>query len=600
LNQLPPIWGSREEALANARRLLASDVKRAEEQARKIIAEDDGSAEAYRLLGLSLRRQGRNEEARLAEENAVSLAMLQPTLFEAMMALTRQEMDKAEPLLREHLRSQPDDAAALRMLAEIAARMGHFDAAERLIQQALNVAPEFGAVKNLLSAVRRVRDREADRKRETARSSVALDQAMTGEEVYRDALKLYERVVTDVPDVATNWISYGYVLRIVGRQDEALAKFRRAIELDPTIGEAWWAIADLKSARFTREDLDALQSLVKRTELPAADLAQLNFALGRALEQFGDPSAAFPGYVEGNRLRAETSTHDADAVTRHVDKSLALYTAEFFRSRTGMGEPSGDPIFVLGMPRAGSTLIEQILASHPDIEGVSELPEIPGLANWLGNSQYAGFLDSPYLDKVARLGAEDLQRLGRGYIWNSGLRRRTMTPYFVDKMPNNWLHAGFILSILPNAKIIDARRHPLDCSVSNFRQFFAKGQDFSYDLTDMGRFYADYVRMMAHFDTILPGRIYRVIHENLIADSEAEIRRIFDHMGIPFDEACLRFYENKRAVGTASSEQVRRPINTEGVDQWRAFEPWLGELKQALGPIVDCYPDVPEEITRPD
>ena len=596
MNELPPIWGSKEEALANARRLLAHDLKAAEEQARKIIAEDEGCAEAFRLLGIALRRQGRVEEARYTEDNAITLGMLQPALFEAMMALTRQEMHKAEPLLRDHLKKQPDDAAALRMLAEIAARTGNFDAAERLIQRALTVAPEFRALRNLLSAVQRVRERESKRDGEKVRSSVAIDEALSGEDIYEDAIKLYERVVTDHPSVASNWISYGYVLRIVGRQDESLAKFRRAIELDPTIGEAWWAIADLKAGRFTDEDLDVLKALVKRTDLPSADLAQLNFALARAIEQFGDPSSAFPHYVDGNRLRAETSTHDADAVSRHVDKSIALFTPEFFSARAGTGEPASDPILVLGMPRAGSTLIEQILDSHRDIEGVSELPELTGLANWLGNSQYAGFVDTPYLEKLAGLAAAELKRLGRAYIWNSGLKRRTMKPYFVDKMPNNWLHLGLILSILPNAKIIDARRHPLDCSVSNFRQFFAKGQDFSYNLTDMGRFYADYVRMMAHFDRILPGRIHRVIHEDLVADPEPEVRRMFDYLNIPFDDACLRFYENKRAVGTASSEQVRRPINREGVDQWRRFDPWLGELRQALGPIVDAYPDVPDEL----
>jgi hypothetical protein len=250
------------------------------------------------------------------------------------------------------------------------------------------------------------------------------------------------------------------------------------------------------------------------------------------------------------------------------------------------------------MPRAGSTLIEQILSSHPEIEGVSELPDLPGIAKWLGDGKEVGFEDSTYLDKLAALPADELQRLGRGYIWNSGLRRRTMKPRFVDKMPNNWLHLGLILAIVPNAKIIDARRHPLACILSNYRQHFAKGQDFSYDLNHMARFYADYVRMMAHFDKLMPGRVHRVIHENLIAEPEIEVRELLDHLGLEFDEHCLRFYENKRPVATASSEQVRRPLYRDALDEWRHFEHWLEPVKDALGSIADCYPAVPATIGR--
>ncbi|HEY0628622.1 MAG TPA: sulfotransferase [Sphingomicrobium sp.] len=592
MSDLPPVWGSKEEALANARRLLAYDPNASIEQAEVVIARDPDSSEAYRLLGMALRRLGRVEEASRAEENAIALAMIEPKLFEAMMAMTEQNLPKAERLLRERLRDHPDDAAALRMLAEVAARTGHFDAAERLIGQALTVAPSFTAVRNLLSAVQRVRDREKDEP-STQRSSVALDDGLSGEEIYVDAVKLYDRVVAQFPERTENWISYGYVLRIIGRQDDALEKFRRALVAQPSSGEAWWAIADLKAARFTKEDLATLTSLAAGADGPATNLSQLNFALARALEQFGNYKDAFTHYVEGNRLRALSSTHDPDAVSRHVDRSIALFDKEFFHRRDGAGDATRDPIFVLGMPRAGSTLVEQILSSHPAIEGVSELPDLPGLANWLGNGKEAGFEDTPYLEKLAALPIQELQRLGRGYIWNSGLRRRSMKPFFVDKMPNNWLHLGLLLAILPNAKIIDARRHPLACCVSNFRQYYAKGQEFSYDLKHMGRFYADYVRMMAHFDELMPGRIYRVVHEDLVEQPESQIRKLLAHLDLPFDTQCLRFYESKRAVGTASSEQVRRPINREGLDQWRAFEPWLGPLKDALGPIVDFYPAVP-------
>ena len=285
----------------------------------------------------------------------------------------------------------------------------------------------------------------------------------------------------------------------------------------------------------------------------------------------------------------------ADEITRTVDRCVEKFTEDAFVERPG-GCEAPDPIFIVGMPRAGSTLIEQILASHPQVEGTMELPDISGIANWLANGKQAGFEDSNYLGTLAALPAAELLKLGKGYIWGTALRRQTSKPYFIDKMPNNWLHLGLILTILPKARIIDARRHPMACGLSIFRQHFATGQSFSYDLADIGSFYADYVRMMDHFDQVAPGRVIRVIHEELTANPEAGIRSLLDRLALPFDEACLHFHENKRAVRTSSSEQVRQPISREGVDQWRSFEPWLGPLRQALGAIADSYPAVPKDI----
>jgi hypothetical protein len=278
----------------------------------------------------------------------------------------------------------------------------------------------------------------------------------------------------------------------------------------------------------------------------------------------------------------------------HVDRSIAFFTPAFLANRWGAGCPAPDPIFVLGMPRAGSTLIEQILASHPAAEGTMELPDILALARKVGGRKLRSE-EGAYPERLGELAPEELRALGGEYLERTRIQRKTDRPYFIDKMPNNWAHVGLIHLILPNAKIIDARRHPLGCCFSNFKQHFARGQGFSYDQSELGQYYADYVRLMRHFDAVLPGRVHRVLYERMIEDPEGEVRRLLDHLGLPFDPACLRFHENDRAVRTASSEQVRRPINREGLDQWRPYERWLGPLKGALGPALEGWNDPPSE-----
>jgi len=335
-----------------------------------------------------------------------------------------------------------------------------------------------------------------------------------------------------------------------------------------------------------------MTAALDRPDLDDDSRLHLHFALGKAHEDAGDPEPSFAHYSEGNRIRREASGYSAAGMTELTRRCRAVFTRELFAERAGSGAPAADPIFVLGMPRAGSTLVEQILASHSQIEGTSELPHLPALVRRL-DAEHAG--SGLYPEWVPGLSAEALKELGEEYLDNARLHRKTERPFFIDKLPNNWINVGLIQLILPNATIIDARRHPLGCCFSNFKQNFARGQSFSYSLEDLGHYYRDYVRLLAHFDAVLPGRIHRVFHERMVEDSETEIRRLLDHVGVPFEAGCLRFYENERAVRTPSAEQVRRPINRAGVDQWRAFEPWLGPLKDALGPVLDCYPLVPDE-----
>jgi hypothetical protein len=318
-----------------------------------------------------------------------------------------------------------------------------------------------------------------------------------------------------------------------------------------------------------------------------------HFAIGKAQEDATSYAESFGHYSEGNRLRRATSRYDAAETSRHVARSKALFTPDFFSARAGWGCPAADPIFIVGLPRSGSTLIEQILASHSAVEGTTELPDIAVMARALGGGK-SWSEKSRYPEVLAELDADRIRALGEQYLEQTRIQRKTGKPYFIDKMPNNFAHAGLVHLALPNARIIDARRHPLDCCWSGFKQHFARGQNFTYSLEDIGRYYRDYVELMAHFDQVLPGRVHRVFHETLIDDTEAEIHRMLHYCNMPFEPACLRFYETERAVRTASSEQVRRPINREGMGQWRNFEPWLAPLRAALGPVLEAYPAAPD------
>ncbi len=314
----------------------------------------------------------------------------------------------------------------------------------------------------------------------------------------------------------------------------------------------------------------------------------MHFALGKAFEDLGEPKAAFSHYRQGNELRRRTLDHDPDEVTEEIRVSSRTFIKAFFAERAAGGSLATDPIFVVGMTRAGSTLVEQILASHSAIEGTKELAYIGLIAREIGRRS------DDYHARLAALGPDQRHAYGEEYLELMRVHRRQSRPFFIDKMPNNWLHVPLIHLILPNAKIIDVRRHPLACGVSNFRQHFARGQQVTYDLGWFGRFYADYVRLMAHIDEVLPGRVHRVFYERLVSDTEGEVRRLLDYIGVPFEQSCLRFHETSRAIYTPSSEQVRQPIDAAKKDEWRAYDEWLAPLKEALGSVLDDYPDVPD------
>jgi Tfp pilus assembly protein PilF len=490
------------------------------------------------------------------------------------------------------------------MFAEVAARLARYRDAEKLLRRALELAPGFAAARRDLAIVLHRQYKEVAALEEAERLLAKEPRDPVGRNLkaailgglgrYDESIELYAGILAEYPEQQAVWLNYGHALKTAGRQEEGIAAYRRSIALAPRNGAAFWDLANLKTFRFTPADVEAMRAALASENLPADDRAQLHFALGKALEDAACYEESFQSYAEANRLRHLSSAYDGKRTTARVERSRQILAADFFSARRGYGVDAPDPIFIVGMPRAGSTLLEQILASHSAVEGTMELPNITSMVAELADERGARHGPSPYPALLADLDAAECRALGERYLTETRVQRRTQRPFFIDKMPNNFPHLGLIQLILPNAKIIDARRHPLACCFSVFKQNFARGQEFGYDLGDLGGYYRDYVALMSHFDNVLPGRIHRVFYERLIEDTEGEVRRLLDYCGLPFEAACLRFYENERAVRTASSEQVRQPIFRDALEHWRHFERWLEPLKTGLGPVLSSYPEVPQ------
>ena len=571
----------------------------AEEASRRLRA-NPRDAEAYRVLGRALRDLGEDEQANNAELAAINASQYDPEISRAAEAMATQDLATAESILRSVLTREPGDVAALRMLAEIGIRMGHPRQAENLLRRAIELAPGFEYARHTLAAaldalsrsgeavaeLRRISGPLADRDQVIALKAASLSKIGANEE----ALELYEELARRQPDNVDIRISIANLRKIIGDPRTA-DSYREVLEIAPTNGEAWWSLGNLKTFVFTDADVAAMEGALESGALGEDDRFRLHFALGKAFEDRGEDEAAFDHYRRGNAIRSMQVRYFPAVTTDLVDRTERLFTREFLAAREGWGAEAPDPIFIIGMPRSGSTLVEQILASHPLVEGTAELPDVIVLARELEEGSPGGLPEGwrNYPDILASLSSDDFRRLGETYLERARIQRRTDRPFFIDKMPNNWQHVGFIRLMLPNAKVVDARRHPLACGFSNFKQHYARGQEFSYDLEDFGLYYRDYVRLMDHFERVMPGSVHRMIHEELIADAESQIRALLEVLGLPFDEACLKFYETQRPVRTASAEQVRRPIDRKGAESWKRFEAWLDPLKTALGPALESW-----------
>ncbi len=561
---------------------------------------DPGNAAAWRALGDQLALAGDGTAANAAYARQIKASVNDPQLLEAASALCDNRLAIAERILRDFLKWHPTDIAAIRMLAETGARLGRYEDAEKLLARCLELAPGFAAARHNYATVlhRQMKSEEAVRQTDLLLKDDPRNPgyralraaALVRIAEYGQAIACYETLLAEYPEQPKAWMSYGHALKTVGRQPECLAAYRKGIALLPSLGEAYWSMANLKTFRFEAGEIAAMQAQLRRADLTDEDRYHLHFALGKALEDARIYAESFEHYAQGNMLRRSVLTYVGDVTSEHVRRSKEVFTAAFFQARKNAGSQAPDPIFIVGLPRAGSTLIEQILSSHSAVEGTMELPDVNVLARGLDGAKKKG---ANYPENLRGLEIARFAALGEEFLARARIQRKLGRPFFIDKMPNNFLHLGFIHLILPEAKIIDARRHPLGCCFSNFKQHFARGQTFTYDLTDIGRYYRDYVELMAHFDAVLPGRVHRVFYEDMIGDPEKEIRGLLDYCGLAFEESCLRFYENGRAVRTPSSEQVRRPIFTEAMEQWRSYETWLEPLKSALGPVLEAYPGVP-------
>ncbi len=527
------------------------------------------------------------------------LAPPEQHLGEALRALANHRPAAAEALLRARLARAPQDTAALRLLAGIAAEREDYVEAEALLGQCLRLTPGYSHARFDLARILHSQQKAEPMLPLLERLLALEPQNLHYRTLLADAYnvlgqneqaqRILAALLAELPDNEWVWLYYGHSLRTAGQPQEAIAAYRRAAQIRPGFGQAWFSLGNLKTFRFSAADLTAMRAQVARADLPDSERLQFEFALGKALEDERDFADSFAHYARGNALRRAAVGYDREVTTRLVERSRALYTREFFATRAEFGATAADPIFIVGLPRSGSTLIEQILASHSQVEGTRELPDVLTFALELGVRDVPG-APALYPQRLARLSGEQLTALGERYLAQTQIHRRLGRAHFIDKMPNNFLHLGLIHLILPRARIIDARRAPLACCFSNFKQHFQSGLWFSYDLVDIGCYYRDYVRLMAHFDAVLPGRVHRVQYERLVTQLEPEVRRLLAYCGLPFEEQCLRFHETRRVVQTASSEQVRSPLYSESLDQWRHFEPWLGPLKEALGESASAAP----------
>jgi tetratricopeptide (TPR) repeat protein len=547
---------------------------------------------SWRMLASLYTMTGRTSEAENAARHVAKLATLAVEVVTARSMLADGNLSEAEALIRPYVKRVPDDIEGLRVFALIAQQSGFSRDAAIVLEEVMAKDPTYHAARQdlvaaLLLTRQHVRAREqleilmqaqpdAFAHRRTL-ASILVSQGSTAE-----AIDLFRELLQEHSNDADLHMYFGHALKTQGIRAEAEHHYREAVRHRPSFGEAYWSMANLKTYRFSDQEIADMRRQVEAPRIPLTDRYHLCFALGKAYEDVGNYEESFRYYARGNDYKKAESTYRIESLERTARKQAELCTREFFEQRQGFGCNDPAPIFIVGLPRAGSTLLEQILASHSQVEGTMELADIPRLVSSIAlhpsGARYPGAL--------ALLSADDYRGYGENYIRDTRLYRVTNKPFFIDKLPNNFRHLGLIHLMLPNAKIIDARREAMACCFSNFKQLFALGQQFTYGLEDIGRYYSLYVRLMDHWNSALPGRILRVQHEDVIDDLEGSVRRILDYCGLEFEPACVEFHKTERRVHTASSEQVRRPINREGVDQWKNFEPWLGPLREALGPLA--------------
>jgi tetratricopeptide (TPR) repeat protein len=576
----------REGDAAAARRLLETAIKL-----------DGGQASAYSMLANACRQTGDREAAEEAHRQFMALSPLAQALAKAEQLLAAGQTEAAEKICDEASKEFPTNTQVLRLLARIATETGRPIVAEGLLKRIVSLAPDdYRCIVDLgmyLAENGRYPEAVEALKKAASIEPTAIDThqrlgnflAIMGRPA--EALEVYETALRLNPDFVPALVGRGHMLRIVGRSEDAIQSYEAGIALQPALGDAWWSLASLRNYTFSSDQLEQM-----RTQLDAVDdedkLSRISFyfALARAAEEQQDFEAAWNYYDLGNSLKRSSVQYDPVRVEASHDATIKQFDVKFFAKFETQESDQPGPIFIVGMPRSGSTLIEQILASHSQVEGAAELAYMGLLAEALGGPRSNGL---KYPEALAEMSASQLAAFGKSYLYYSQSNRPQGLPQFTDKMPANFVHVGLIHLALPNAKIIDARRHPLDVCVGNYRQLFAQGKNHAYDLNECAEYYLEYVRMMEHWDLVLPGRVLKVNYEDVVADVESEVRRLLSYCELPWEDACLNFHRTDRAVNTASSEQVREPIYSDAVDYWQHYESKLDDVKEILASDLAVY-----------
>jgi len=557
---------------------------------------------SWRMLEGLYRMTGQTENLAMAASHVATLKKIPAEIVTATGFFMDGDLDMAEPMVRAYLLRHGDHVEGMRLLARIGIARKVFDDAEILLAALLQLAPDYKAARREYAEVliELHKHQEARRQLEQliaeapeerfykllyASTAVGLGEQQRAVELYRDLLQ-------GTPEDADVHLSIAHALKTLGQRDAAIAEYREAARCRPSFGDAYWSLANLKTYRFEDAELTRMQDLTADPALTTVDRYHLSFALGKALEDRGEFAESFRYYALGNAAKRIESKYRPEIIEDNTRRQIQVCSRSFFAERPGWGASDPDPIFIIGLPRSGSTLIEQVLASHSQVEGTQELANVQQIvANLRGRDPDPK--DPRYPAILAHLRAEDYRQLGEKYLADTRVYRggsgAAPTAHFIDKMPNNFRHLGLIHLMLPNAKIIDARREPMACCFSNLKQLFAQGQEFTYSIEDIARYYRTYLELMRHWDSVLPGKVLRVMHEDVVDDLEGNVRRLLEFCGLEFEPQCIEFHKTVRSVRTASSEQVRRPISREGLEHWKHYEPWLDPLKHALGSALTDY-----------
>lgn len=565
------------------------EARRAYEQA---VALNPALSASWKCLAELHEQSGDREAAEMARTRLRRLQEMPRELQSVASMIHEGRLYKAERLCRAFLQRQPHHVEAMRLLAQLGVRLQVLDDAEFLLESCVEFEPDNQLARFDYVGVLHKRQKygkaleQAALLRERDPGKPAFELIYANENVavgeYDTALRIYDEIIAAQPRMAGTWLVRGHALKTIGRYDEAIESYHGALDARPAFGDAWWSLANLKTYRFPQPEIEAMKALVQSPDTGLVDRYHLCFALGKAFEDREAYRESFDYYEQGNALKGKETRYSPGRIDREFRLQKEICTPVLLSRGEAEGCPAPDPIFIVGLPRAGSTLLEQILASHSEVDGTMELPHILAAAHRLNGRRMIG--DDPrYPAILGELEGEKLRALGEKYIEDTRIYRGGASR-FIDKMPNNFRHIGLIHLILPNATIIDARRHPMACCFSGYKQLFAEGQEFTYGQEEIGRYYRGYVELMDHWDRVLPGKVLRVQYEDVVADLETQVRRILDHCGLPFEEQCVRFHETERAVRTPSSEQVRQPIYKSGLEQWRHFDAFLGPLRKALGP----------------